>query len=210
MMTKLCKGDIINVLGTFLPLAQSSSSTTTSITISSKSNLLILHPDVLLTATALSNAPQCRRKPLLSSLVRSSSSMTPALVWGNMLHTVLESCLRTNQFDELWVNSQIETVVQSGVSDLVQINTTIEDAQKEVKLRAKGIHTFAKRYISDRPKVRLFLSWIYPSYSILAVARSNSLQYSCLAGQECTPCDNSAPRRRRRYLVSDIRTQRQS
>ena len=48
-------------------------------------NLLILHPDMLLTATALSKAPQCMRKPLLTSLVRSTSDITPALVWGSML-----------------------------------------------------------------------------------------------------------------------------
>src|SRR5690606_17316242 len=82
--TPVHPGDTINVLGAF------SSTSPPSIEITSQSNLVILHPDILLTATSLSNAPQCPRKPLLSSLVRASNDTSPALVWGNMLHELIQ------------------------------------------------------------------------------------------------------------------------
>ncbi|PPR02905.1 hypothetical protein CVT26_009751, partial [Gymnopilus dilepis] len=96
--------DIINVIGHFSqsPSHNHSShphSPKRTISITSQTNFLILHPDLLLTATALSNAPQCRRKPLLSSLVRSSSDTTPALVWGSMLHEVMQRCLVEERWD---------------------------------------------------------------------------------------------------------------
>ncbi|KAG6888262.1 hypothetical protein C0992_009151 [Termitomyces sp. T32_za158] len=152
VMTDIRVGDVINILGTFTLATTSSSSITQSITISAKSNLLILHPDILLTATALSNAPQCRRKPLLSNLVRSTSDTTPALVWGNILHEVMQSCLIENQWEATWVDQKIDEAIMKGLNELVKIDVTIEEAKREVTTRAKGLLAFSQRYISDFPK----------------------------------------------------------
>ncbi|KAG7440565.1 Dna2-domain-containing protein [Guyanagaster necrorhizus] len=152
IVTDVRKGDIVNIIGDFTILGESSSSLTSSVAISSKSNLLILHPDILITATALSNTPQCRRKPLISSLVRSSSDYTPSLVWGNMLHSVLQACLLADRWDEVWVDDKIDEIVRSGLSDLVRINTNVDQAKREVKARAKGLHVFSEKYIAPSPK----------------------------------------------------------
>ncbi len=146
-------GDIVNTIGEFTVLGESSSSLTSSIAISSKNNLLILHPDVLITATALSNAPQCRRKPLITSLVRSSTDYTPSLVWGNMLHSVLQACFVADRWDEIWVDDKIDEIVRGGLSDLVRINTNVDQAKREVKTRAKGLHAFSEKYMASSPKV---------------------------------------------------------
>lgn len=93
--TDIRKGNIINVLGDFDPSGV--------IKITSKINFLINHPDLLITATALSNAPQCRRKPLLSALVRSSLDVTPALIWGNMVHEVMQICMAEQRWDDRFI-----------------------------------------------------------------------------------------------------------
>ncbi|KAG6911010.1 hypothetical protein DXG01_005425 [Tephrocybe rancida] len=151
-------GDIINVLGTFNLATTSSSLITLSITITAKSNLLILHPDLLLTATALSNASQCRRKPLLSNLVRSTSDTTPALVWGNMLHEVMQSCLSEGRWETTWVDEKIDEVILKGLNELIKIDVTIDQAKREVTTRAKGLLVFSERYISNFPKPNAILT----------------------------------------------------
>ncbi|KAK0473383.1 DNA replication factor Dna2-domain-containing protein [Armillaria novae-zelandiae] len=151
-VTDVRKGDVVNAIGKFTVLGESSSTLTSSIAISSKNNLLILHPDVLITATALSNAPQCRRKPLITSLVRSSTDYTPSLVWGNMLHSVLQACLVADRWDEIWVDDKIDETVRGGLSDLVRINTNVDQAKREVKARAKGLHAFSEKYMASSPK----------------------------------------------------------
>ncbi|KAK0235314.1 AAA domain-containing protein [Armillaria nabsnona] len=151
-VTDVRKGDVVNAIGEFSVLGESSSSLTSSIAISSKNNLLILHPDVLITATALSNAPQCRRKPLITSLIRSSTDYTPSLVWGNMLHSVLQACLVADRWDEIWVDDKIDEIVRGGLSDLVRINTNVDQAKREVKARAKGLHAFSEKYMASSPK----------------------------------------------------------
>ncbi|KAJ3750860.1 DNA replication factor Dna2-domain-containing protein [Lentinula detonsa] len=150
--------DIINVIGAFTPLSQSSSSIISSITISSKHNLLILHPDLLLTATAISTAAQCRRRPLLSSMVRSSSDISPALVWGHILHTVVQACLSARCWNDRWLHDKIDEVVRENLVDLVRINVNVETAISEVKARAKGVQSFFGKYMSETPKADATLS----------------------------------------------------
>lgn len=59
-------------------------------------NLLILHPDILVTATAVCDVPTCVRKPLVRQRINgtgASDKMSEALVLGCMLHEVLQACL---------------------------------------------------------------------------------------------------------------------
>ncbi|KAI0674044.1 Dna2-domain-containing protein [Trametes maxima] len=152
-------GDTINVIGEWisLPPPHSSSSVTT-VTICSKYNLFIHHPDVLLTATSLSNASQCLRKPLLSGMVRSSSDVTPSLIWGNMLHEVMQTCLSTARWDDKFVDKQIAEVAQRGLGELLRIDMAADQAVIEVKGKAKGLKMFAEKYISPSPKPDAFLT----------------------------------------------------
>ncbi|KAF9448170.1 Dna2-domain-containing protein [Macrolepiota fuliginosa MF-IS2] len=154
IVTDVRIGDVINVIGSFQTLASTSStsSLTSTIHITSKSNFLILHPDILITATALSNASQCRRKPLLSGLVRSTSDITPALVWGNILHEVMQLCLSENCWEEKWIEERIDGAVRKNLVNIVKIEMTVEEALTEVKARAKGLIAFAKKYLGAKPR----------------------------------------------------------
>jgi DNA replication ATP-dependent helicase Dna2 len=150
--TDIRPGDTINTIGEFFPSLRPPSTPTISIT--SQHHFLIHHPDLLLTATSLSNTLQCRRRPLLGQLVRSVSDVTPSLVWGVMLHEVMQASLTSGRWELDWIHARIDEIVVRSLPDLVKIGLGVEEATKEVKLRAKGLETFAKKYIAKVPKVR--------------------------------------------------------
>ena len=164
-------GDVVNVIGEFTTPGASSSSArpVPTITIDAKTNLLILHPDILITATSLSNASHCLRKPLIAGLIRSPSD-TNALVWGNMLHEVMQICLDTGRWDDQWVDKQIAEVIRRNLGDVMRLGLSAEQAQFEVKLRAKGLQAFSQKYISDTPKVSSYESWILLSSNVQPIA----------------------------------------
>lgn len=58
-------------------------------------NLLILHPDVLIPATKLSDVASCMRRPLIQDRMRGAGSeaVGVGLVMGNLAHEVLQACL---------------------------------------------------------------------------------------------------------------------
>ncbi|KAI0763927.1 Dna2-domain-containing protein [Trametes elegans] len=152
-------GDTVNVIGEWtVPEVSSHSQPTPTITVCSKHNLFIHHPDVLLTATSLSNASQCLRKPLLSHMVRSSSDVTPSLIWGNMLHEVMQTCLSTARWDDKFIEKQISEVARQGLGELLRIDMGIDQAIIEVKGKAKGLKMFAEKYIAKTPKPEAFLT----------------------------------------------------
>jgi DNA replication ATP-dependent helicase Dna2 len=126
---------------------------TPAITISSKENLLIHHPDYLITATSLSEGSVCRRKPLISNLVRTTSNVQPSSVWGNILHEVMESCMSENRWDENFIDDETDNVIRAKLPDLLRIEKTVEEVTEKVKERARGLQEFSKRYIGKKPKV---------------------------------------------------------
>lgn len=159
--TDVRAGDIFNVIGAFIAVppsvacSSSAPALTRSIAITAQAHLLIMHPDLLLTATTLSTAPQCTRRPLLSSMVRSSTDITPALVWGNMLHEVMQRCLKDDKWDEVFLTQCIDRAVQGRLGDLVKIGVTEETAKREVLDRSRGLQVFAEKYLSHKPKVSM-------------------------------------------------------
>ena len=154
-----CTDDILNILGTFSAPSPSFSTgfPKRCISLTTSANLLILHPDILLTATALSNAPQCMRKSLLTTLVRSTSDITPALVWGSMLHEVMQRCLLEKRWDEAWIDKCLHNAISGGLGELVKLGLSEEIALIEMRERAKDFKVFAERYLGDVPKVICFL-----------------------------------------------------
>ncbi|KAN0065294.1 DNA replication endonuclease-helicase Dna2 [Thecaphora frezii] len=59
----------------------------------SRDNLLVVHPDVLVPATKVSDVASCVRKPVIQDRLRGGSELSVPLVMGNMLHEVLQACL---------------------------------------------------------------------------------------------------------------------
>ena len=56
-------------------------------------NLLILHPDILVPSTKVSNLASCMRKPLIQDRLSGTSETNVSLVMGSMLHELLQACL---------------------------------------------------------------------------------------------------------------------
>jgi DNA replication ATP-dependent helicase/nuclease Dna2 len=171
-MTNVCKGDWINVLGEFKPFSTPSNNLpgpSSTITINSYANLLILHPDLLLSATTIANAPSCARKPLVSLMLSSNAPSPPAsagtsrncpgdvVVWGNFLHEVVQESLAARTWDKQSIENRIDSVIRSpeALGQLVKLGVGIEKARFEVRARAGGLQRFAERFVGSDVKVCL-------------------------------------------------------
>ncbi|KDQ12347.1 hypothetical protein BOTBODRAFT_422243 [Botryobasidium botryosum FD-172 SS1] len=154
--TDVRAGDTINIIGSF-DQPSPSGPPVPSITLNFH-NLLVLHPDILISATSISNTWQCSRRPLIADLVKNTSEITPALVWGNTLHEVMQTCLAEENWDKQFIENKIDEAVMKSLHLLVQIDVGIEAAKVELRARAKGLEEFSQLYISDKPKPNAYLS----------------------------------------------------
>ncbi len=148
-LVKTRAGDILNIIGPFHILANGQKS----ITLTTLENLLIHHPDTLLTPSLLASAPNCQRKPLVTALVRALSPPTPSLVYGTVLHEVFQSCLQEGRWDAPWIEARVDSALSASFGDLVRASVPLSTAKDEILRRAVGVETFGRRYIGDNPKV---------------------------------------------------------
>lgn len=137
------------------------------ITVTTLENWLIHHPDTLLTPSLLSSAPNCQRRPLVTALVRALSPPTPALVYGTVLHDVVQQCLRERRWDAPWIEDRVDTTLSMVFGDLVRAGVTLSVAKDEILRRAVGVETFGERYIGDNPKVTSSISCVPGAHSCL-------------------------------------------
>jgi hypothetical protein len=162
-LPKTSLGDIVNAIGHFDEFNYPTSSeddSLTSITITMEANAIITHPDILITPTALASAPHCRRKPLMTALLRSSPSSpnTPSLLYGNILHEVIQECLKQDRWDSDFIEREIDTRLENDLGELLRVNLKVEEAKQAILERGKGVGIFGERYIGASPKVLAFAS----------------------------------------------------
>jgi DNA replication ATP-dependent helicase Dna2 len=75
-----------------------------------------------------------------------------------MLHEIIQSCLidwvkEDAQWDEREIDRKVENEVKRGLDDLFRLNVSVDQAKRELKLRAVGLKTFRERYVHETPKV---------------------------------------------------------
>jgi DNA replication ATP-dependent helicase Dna2 len=137
--------------------------------------MLVLHPDLLLPITSISNASICPRKPLLSMLVptpifppslaplpslfvptnETSTNATTRgksqepLIWGTLLHEVVQDCLAAGTWSKAAISSAIDRVLRdpASLSQLFRVDRSLKEAEAELRQRAGGLEGFARRFI---------------------------------------------------------------
>ena len=152
----------------------------------SSPNLLILQPDTLVSATRVSDTPFCRRKAVVSEKVRSSASeLTPALVYGNLLHELFQACLLSmselesrlpheampeqemrvieSSFGANMRNAEIDKLlaVPKNTEMLFMIGVELDVAREYLAEKSEGYMEFAERFVGARVKVSDRCDWLY-------------------------------------------------
>jgi len=103
----------------------------------------------------------------MAALLRSSPSSphTPALIYGNVLHEVVQACLRQKRWDSAFVEQQIVSHLNDVMGELLRIDIKLEDAKQAILERGKGVGIFGERYFGEVPKVRNLCSCPQPAHN---------------------------------------------
>ncbi|KAL8281473.1 hypothetical protein RQP46_006157 [Phenoliferia psychrophenolica] len=145
-------GDTANLIGPF------SASSTPSLTLDRLSNLLVLHPDILVSSTKVADTSQCARKALLQEIIRTTGGATPALVYGNMLHELMQACLTENRWDERWKGERIDEIVGREVQTLWTMQLEVETAREQMREKSNAFDAFRGLFIGSTPGPKSFIT----------------------------------------------------
>lgn len=83
--------------------------------------MVIVNPDILISATTIANSFECTRKAVLQSKVKSSSEYNHyPLITGRIIHECFQAALLENNFETDWLRKKFKQIVESSLEDLYQ------------------------------------------------------------------------------------------
>ncbi|CZT07936.1 related to DNA helicase [Rhynchosporium agropyri] len=94
-------------------------------------NLLILHPDHLISSTVVADSFGCTRRAVLQDRVKATSDSSAPLVYGTILHEIFQAAMLENRWDSEWLRELIDKTATRHMEDLYSIKK-----QPEAKVRA--------------------------------------------------------------------------
>ena len=145
--TRCTKGSYVHVIGGF--------SATGECFIDDSQNMLILHPDHLISALVVADSFSCIRRAVLQDRIKATSESSPPMVYGTMLHEIFQEALTVNRWDDDCLRKIIHTIVDRHIEDLYGINLTTEQAADHLQSKMTELQAWAKVFVKFRPEVCL-------------------------------------------------------
>lgn len=134
-------GDVVNLIGDLEP----------TVVIDNEQNMLVLHPDSLMTCTNVSDSFYCMRKTILQSRLRGPGDTNIHMVYGSMIHELFQFCLITNNFALDLMKRKIGMLVISFLEQLYLCDVTPEDATKYLLTKVPKIREWGAMFVANTP-----------------------------------------------------------
>ncbi|KAI5242265.1 hypothetical protein E4T43_04977 [Aureobasidium subglaciale] len=142
--THCAPGSYVHVVGHFSRSGQ--------ITIDDAQNLIIVHPDHLISATVVADSFECIRRAVLQDRVKATSRSSEPSVYGNMLHEIFQEAMKMNDWDQDSLNELVGKTVSKYLESLFELGH--EDTNKAFEhLRSKmpEMSSWAKVFVKAKP-----------------------------------------------------------
>ncbi|KAK6834387.1 hypothetical protein PG987_009081 [Apiospora arundinis] len=142
--TAVSPESFIHIIGEFTPSGRC--------IIDNDHNILILHPDQLISATVVADSFTCMRRAVLQDRVKATSEASAPLVYGTLLHEIFQEALLANQWDGPFLNKLIVGISERHVEDLYKIRVSMSDAREHLRSKMPELCSWAAAFVSDQPK----------------------------------------------------------
>ncbi|CCU81907.1 putative DNA replication ATP-dependent helicase dna2 [Blumeria hordei DH14] len=120
--------------------------------IDNENNLLILHPDHLISSTVVADSFGCVRRAILQERVKATSEKTAPLVYGTILHEIFQTAMQSNRWDTKWLDNIIQEITIRHLEDLYTIKVHVVQAIKYLKSKMPELQSWAGLFVSPQPK----------------------------------------------------------
>lgn len=135
----------IHIIGEFEPCGRC--------IIDNNKNIIILHPDQLISATVVADSFSCMRRAVLQDRVKATSDASAPLVYGTLLHEIFQEALMANDWSPGFLKETIDRAMKKHVVDLYTIKVGFTDAREHLSSKIPEVRGWAEKFVSSYPKV---------------------------------------------------------
>lgn len=109
-------------------------------------NILIWNPDILLSATTISNQIICSRKTVLLSRYKFPGILSIPLIVGEIIHRIFQECFYEEQWSNDFMQELADTYVLQYLHSIFSIDETIDKVKDELKIHLPYLKTWFDTY----------------------------------------------------------------
>ncbi|EXJ86230.1 hypothetical protein A1O1_06600 [Capronia coronata CBS 617.96] len=139
--TRCTKGSYIHIIGKFDRTGQC--------IVNDTDNMIILHPDHLISSTVVGDSFTCMRRAVLQDRVKATSAATQPQVYGHILHEVFGQALQLNKWDMQTFRDIIDKILPSYIESLYEIGVQLPDAKEYLLGKAPEMMAWASVFVGD-------------------------------------------------------------
>ncbi|KAL1958605.1 hypothetical protein VTO42DRAFT_4202 [Malbranchea cinnamomea] len=141
--TPCTKGSYIHLIGDFNNMGQC--------IVDNENNLIILHPDHLLSATVVADSFTCPRRAVLQDRVKVTSEASKPQVYGHILHEIFQGAMKRNQWDLATLNRIVQEILVKYVESLYDINVSMDEAKEYLRSKMPALKAWGETFLLVRP-----------------------------------------------------------
>ncbi|KAK4943855.1 DNA replication endonuclease-helicase Dna2 [Elasticomyces elasticus] len=139
--TRCIKGSYVHIIGKFDRTGQC--------VVNDADNMIILHPDHLISSTVVGDSFTCMRRAVLQDRVKATGAATQPQVYGHILHEVFGQAMRSNQWDLQSFKDIIAKVLPSYLESLYEIGVQVQDATEYLLGKTPELTAWASVFVGD-------------------------------------------------------------
>jgi len=122
--------------------------------IDDNNNLLILHPDHLISSTVVADSFGCTRRAVLQDRIKATNDSSAPLVYGTILHEIFQAAMLANRWDTEWLTDLVETIATRHLEELYTIKLQVPHAVEYLTTKMGELQSWAELFVSSQPNVR--------------------------------------------------------
>ncbi|KAK5956257.1 DNA replication endonuclease-helicase Dna2 [Knufia fluminis] len=138
--TRCVKGSFIHLIGDFNHQGQC--------VVDDTQNMVIIHPDHLISATVIGDAITCLRRAVLQDRVKATSPPEKPQVYGHILHEVFGEAMKLNSWEWDTFSNIIDQILPSYLESLYEIGVQVVDAKEHLMSKVPLLRAWAEMFVS--------------------------------------------------------------
>lgn len=132
-------------------------------------NMLVLHPDHLISATVVADSYGCLRRAVLQDRIKATSRANAPMLYGTLLHELFQEALKVNQWDTEFLLSTIDRLLPSKFETILEINSTCDEVKEHMLSKLPEMQAWAKIFVRAKPSVDALVQHRNGPQSIMSI-----------------------------------------
>jgi DNA replication ATP-dependent helicase Dna2 len=114
-------------------------------------NMLILHPDHLVSATVVADSFGCIRRAVLQDRVKATSEASAPMLYGNLLHELFQEAMARNSWDMDILQKLLINILPRHLETLAEIGLNINQVKEYLIPRLLEMAAWADKFVRKSP-----------------------------------------------------------